>query len=113
MLTIRFEDRDAPGHQEEPEPSGSALRFGVDEFHHACGGEFELRCSAGFTGRDFSSDGYSYGDLDLVWDDSALVCLACGLQVDFAAWQEAAQDKTSDAWGQATPAGEETQHPTA
>ena len=80
------------------------LEFGEDEYHHKCGGEFELRCSAGFTGFSFGVDGYAYSDLDLVWDESELVCLECFYTIDFAAWQEAVQMREQGVITQPVPA---------
>jgi len=91
-----LEDPGVPGHDGDAVPSlapgepAASVEFGEDVQHHRCGGLFELRCSAGFTGLDFNPDGYSYADLDLVWDESTLVCLGCFAEVDFATWQEAA-----------------------
>ena len=90
-------DEGIPHHPDIP------LAFGEDTQHHACGGRFELRCSAGFTGFDFSVDGYAYSDLDLVWDESELVCLYCFYTVDFASWQEAVQLQEQSATVQVTP----------
>ena len=83
----RMHDEGIPHYPDVP------LGFGVDVHHHKCGGPFELRCSAGFTGFDFSVEGYAYSDLDLVWDNSELVCLGCYYTIDFGDWQEAVQSR--------------------
>ena len=80
------------------------IAFGEDTHHHVCGERFELRCSAGFAGFDFSVDGYAYSDLDLVWDTSELVCLGCYYTIDFASWQEAVQEREDQRTTEPAPA---------
>ena len=66
--------------------------LGNDPSHHKCGGQFKLYVSPRFAGFQFSSDGYSYDELDVLdGGEDTLRCMECKAEFEFPDWQEVAE----------------------